>query len=335
MTNSTTTPAAPTITVRELDELDYLAKLRHWMRPDPWEPDGNRLYFKNPIISRSAIIMLNGHVQSMQLLVGRPCFGIATAFLRYKNHTRFVKKRGRLPAGRCNNDCKAREACASVVELRIRSSDSLTKAWTEWLQADGPAAFDMPNYDTSLAKRLWQAFCRDLARHPFLSSNDTAVATYYQEQDAARLEKDRNRQAIARKKARREGVVDEVDLAMLENAAIARRLRITLARLHPDSPIELNRLPEQSALELIDVWLGREVMRLRKMKLNAPNIARWIVETGRSNSSKNHASLSTRVVKDLKRIAEFELLPWDGGVLLPPLDETSELPAEVSGAISG
>jgi hypothetical protein len=316
----------PTLSVRHLDELDYLAKLRHWMRSDPWTPDGARLYFKNPVVSRSAVIIRDGHIESMPPLVGRPCFGIATAFLRYRDHVRYTQRRGLQPAGRCA-DCKAREACAFVVERRLRSSASLTAAWTEWLQADGPAAFGKANYGKSLARHRWHALYRELARHAFRSSNDAVSVAHYHEQQRAQLEKDRVRQARKRKAARRQGIVDTVDLDLLEAAASTRRLRFSLALLHPDTPRELARLPGASVAELLDVWLGREVMRLRKVKPSAPNIARWIVETGRSNKSKNHAALSTRVDKDLKRIDTFESLPWEGGVLLPPLDPKTELPA--------
>lgn len=333
ITTSTVAPTAPvssttpSMTVQQLDAFDYLAKLRHWMRPDPWTPDGARLYFKNPVIARSAIIIRDGHIENMPPLVGRPCFGIPTAFLRYKDHVRYTRHRGLQPAGRCA-DCKAREACAYTVERRLRAVPSVTNAWTEWLQADGPAAFNKVGFAKSHARHRWYALYRELARHAFESSNDAVAAAHYQDQRRLQLEKDQVRQARKRKMARRQGVVDAVDLALLNDAASARRLRLTLAILHPGTPTELSRIPEASVGELLDVWLGRETMRLMKMKPNAPNIARWITETGRSNGSKNHAALSTRVDRDLKRIDAFERLAWDNGVLLPPLDHRAELPAD-------
>jgi hypothetical protein len=106
-----------------------------------------------------------------------------------------------------------------------------------------------------------------------------------------------------------------------------RRGDLSVALIHPTPPKELVRVPSQSIEDMLDVWLGRETLRLRREKANAPNIARWIVATGRSNRSPNHAALATRVDKDLKRIAMFERIVWDGGMLLAPLDIDRELPS--------
>lgn len=62
--NNKSIAVRPAWTVQQLDELDYTAKLRHWMRPDAWEPGGHRLYLKNPEVNRSSIIMKEGHIES-------------------------------------------------------------------------------------------------------------------------------------------------------------------------------------------------------------------------------------------------------------------------------
>lgn len=320
--------------VRQLDLLDYVAKLRHWMRPDAWSPRGNRLSFKNPEVSPSSIRMDGGHVVRMPLLLGRPCFGIATAYLRYRNMTRYVKGRGNLPTGRCV-ECKAKEACHRVVERRLRGTDAITRAWTDWLQYDGPSSFSLPGFKTMHVSRLWSALYMELCKHPFTSSNDSAVVTEYARRDAEKLKQDQQRKEKARLAARKLGVVDDSDLAALDLAHSNRRLRLLLASMHPRAPKELTRLPEQSIVDLLDVWLGQETLRLRREKPNAPNIARWIDRTGRSNRSKNHDALASRVAKDLKRVALLERVEWTDGRLLPALDPKNELPSAIAMTTEG
>ncbi len=118
-------------------------------------------------------------------------------------------------------------------------------------------------------------------------------------------------------------------MAALEQAQRVRRADLAIALMHPEAPKALARLPEQSINDLLDVWLGRATLRLRQEKANAPSIARWIVETGRRNQSKNHAALASRVVKDLERIAVLEQTRWERGLLIAPLDEARELPSKI------
>lgn len=315
--------------MRRLDHLDYRHKLRHWLNDDAWEPGGLRLSFKNPSISRAATRMDRGNITRMPLLVGRPCFGIPTAFLRYRRHTRFVKGRGHIPAGRCTR-CNAFEACHRVVETRLRAHPAIDEAWGEWLRYDGPGAFLRPDFKGSHVRTLWAYLYRALDAHPFTSSNDAAVAAEYVRRDTEEREKDRKRKASARREARRHGVLDASDLARLEQAVKDRRGRLSTASMHPDTPPVLEQVPQASIEDLLEVWLGREVLGRQRLKPNAPGIARWIVATGRRNGSKNHAALSSRVAKDLKRIEVFEQTLWEGEPLLPPLDEKREFPAEAA-----
>lgn len=312
-------------TLEGLDALSYLEKLRHWLRPDCWAPGGNQIRFKNPKVSRSSVRIDGGNISRMPILVGKPCFGIATAYLQYRYRTKFVKNRGALPVGRCHR-CNAQEACHFVVDRRLRYQPEIESAWVEWLQYDGPNAFGRPGFKNSHVAKLWSKLYFALSRFPYTSSNDENVKNAYLEAEQQRREQDRLRHARSRLAARASGELDAADEAALDAASKKRRFGLTLAFLHPDAPKELARLPEQSIDDLMDAWLGRETLTLKKMKANAPSIARWIVETGRRNTSKNHAALSSRVSKDLARLSELEQLPWGSGHLIAPLDTDRELP---------
>jgi hypothetical protein len=332
-TTSNTTAIAynPALTLRDLDFLSYPAKLRHWTRQDAWRPGGAALVFKNPSFLIGNVGVDKGNIVRSKPLIGRPCFGIATAFLRYQNHTRYVNNRGLMKAGRCH-DCKAREACQWVVEKRLRAHPSIEACWAEWLKAGGPSAFAKPKFKQSHTYRVWGALIRELQRHSFTSVNDQHLAKAYEEADREAKEKDKQRKAQERRRARRSGDIDAADMFLLEQAASRRRKSIYGARLYPRSPSTLVRTPWRSLYDMMDVWLGREVMRARKMKPNAPNIARWIIETGHFNDSKNDAALASRVAKDLKRIARFEKTSWEASVLLPPLDRASEFTSDQAGS---
>ncbi|MXO61397.1 hypothetical protein [Qipengyuania oceanensis] len=316
----------PSLTVRELDHLDYLAKIRHWLRDDAWNPGGTSLRFENPDYRVGDLIVVDGNITKAKPLVGRPCFGIATALLRYEYATRYVKGRGAMPAGRCHT-CKAKDACRWVVTNRLKSVPSLERSWTSWLQEGGPSMFSMPNYKGSGQQRSWVELCRELRQVHFTSANDQHVATAYAEKDRIAREKDKERQAQNRRRARRNGEIDEFDEELLKKAAIKRAVALVEFRKDPECPRVLSRLPQKSLKELLEVWLGREILRAMKTKDNAPSIARWIARTGRSNTSKNHSSLSSRVAKDLQRIEKLERAHWRNEILLPPLDRQNEFPS--------
>lgn len=325
-TRSNSIQHLPALTVRELDHLDYIAKLRHWMRDDAWQPGGASIRFENPEYPLSSVSVSNGNITKAKPLVGRPCFGIPTALLRYQHATRFVKGQGYKPYGRCHS-CKAKDACRWVVNQRLKSVEPITKAWTDWLQEGGHVIFSQPNFKQSYGYRLWTYLCRALQDHPFTSVNDDHVVAVYAERDRVALEKDRGRKAQARRRARRAGELDEADEELLKIAARKRAINLVEYRRDEECPDKLKRIPFKSLKELMQVWLGREILRAKKIKDNAPNIARWIVDDGRSNTSKNHAALSSRVSKDLKRIALLEKLSWRGSIMLPTLDYDIEFPS--------
>lgn len=319
----------PALTIRELDQLDYLAKLRHWQREDAWKPGGNAIRFRNPDYKRTDFTVIDGNITQAKPLIGRPCFGIPNALLRYAHATRFVKGRGHLPASRCHT-CKAKDACRWVVTNRLKSTVAIENAWTAWLQEGGESIFSLPYYKRTHGYRCWTALYRELSRHAFTSVNDLHVATAYSEKDQAARKKDRERKAKERKKARQAGEIDEQDLNLLL-AARDRRGRILIdAKTSSDCPKEISRVPGTSLVQMLDVWLGRQILLARRTKPSLGNIARWIVQEQKTNNSATQGALETRVSKDLKRIAKLERVQWQGGFLLPPLDPISEFPSDLS-----
>jgi nitrate/TMAO reductase-like tetraheme cytochrome c subunit len=310
--------------------MTYREKTLHWAGPAPWNPGGSRLRFKQPKRAFTAMTEnKDGNVTYIPLLVGRPCYGIITAFLRYKDEMKPVKGRGLLPASRCSR-CILRDSCQRLVKERIKASPAVKAAHEEWLKAEGPTKFKERDFEHTLAGRLWKRLTVAAADAGFTSCNDAAVIEHYQRQDQQALADDRRRQAAKRERARKAGNVDAAHLADLKNAADDRLLNLTIARIAPIPPREFRGMPSESFIDLRNVWLGREVLRAQCKKCRAPDIARWIQVNGLRDASSTFAALSTRVTKDLQRLEKFERVVWNGAPLLKPFDplvEYSTLPA--------
>ena len=303
------------ITVRDLDLMTYTGKTAHWIRPDAWNPDGARLRFLQPKRPFRAMTDYHGNITHTPLLVGRPCYGIITAFVRYKDEMKPVKGRGMLPSSRCAN-CKLRDSCERVVKERINSDPLLQSAHDQWLRAEGPSKFKMPNFESTQAGRLWMRIAEAAVAARFTSTNDAALIEQYQELDRHKVEKDRQRKVLSRERARKAGNIDEDHRADLAAAARKRATDVyTAMRVH-GAPKALRQLPIQSLQDLCEVWLGREVLRAEHKKCRAPDIARWIKANHFRDDSATPAALCTRVSKDLGRIRRFEQLDFNGAPLL-------------------
>lgn len=316
--------AVSKMNTRALDHLSYQQKIRHWMREDCWKPGGEQLRFSNPERPGFYARMSNGHIRSMPLLVGRPCFGILTAFLRYKDATKLVKGRGRQPDSRCGS-CKLRVDCERVVRNRIHASPELKQAYDDWLLAEGPSSFGQPKWKGSQAERTWGRLCKVAFDVAFRSVNDEAVVEHYQKLDEAAAENERLRQRRLRDKQRREGQLDGAHFFDIQAAAAYRMDDIVDAMTKDDAPKYLEQLPFNSLIEMMDVWVCREFLHAAgTAKVTAAAIARFIVAMGWRNASSTIGALGTRVGRDLQRIERLEKLPWQGWVLLPPFDPKSE-----------
>lgn len=309
--------------IRDLDLMSYREKTLHWMRPDSWNPDGARLRFKQPEHAIRASTDRRGNVTYMPLLVGRPCFGIITAFVRYKDALKPVRGRGLLPASRCAG-CKVREGCERLVRERIEAYAPLSAAYDDWLRAEGPSRLDDRDFESTHVGRLWKRVGLTAADAGFTSYNDPAVVEHYERLDRDRQLLDRHRQARKREQERRGGKIDSDHFADLEMASNGRLIAVLEAMNDPQAPKCVSQLPIPSLEDMRDVWLGREVLKAERKKHKAPDIARWLKANGRRSDSATFAALCTRVSKDLDRISRFERLIWHGAPLLKRFSPSEE-----------
>ena len=282
------------MTVRDLDLMTYREKTLHWMRPDAWKPGGARLRFEQPKRPFRASTDTCGNVTYATLLVGRPCFGIITAFVRYKDEMKPVKGRGMVPSSRCAT-CKVRERCERVVKERIKSFAPLHSAYDEWLRVEGPSKFRTPDFERTHVGRLWKRIGDAAAEADFTSFNDTGLIEHYHKLDRQNLQNDRLRKARARELARKRGKIDGDHRADLEMAANGRLIDILEAMNDPHAPKAVSQLPIRSLQDMCEVWLGREVLRAEGRRSKAPDIARLIKVNAYRSDSATFGALCTRV----------------------------------------
>lgn len=313
--------------IRVLELMTYEQKLRHWGdEENPWRPEVGRYRFSRPSLGEFRVSMVGGDITSMPKLLGRPCFGILTAYLRFRDAVKWVPRAGMQPATRCGK-CPVSTQCADVVKRRINYVPELKRCHDDWLLADGSREIVKTGWRDRRSGVLWRRMCKVALAHPCKSKNDVRVAEHYADKDQSQREADRARQARKREQARRAGAIDhgherDIERAMLGRAATVVQA-INDARKN-DYPRALSRMPSESLKEMLEVWLGRELLRARQQKPTAAAIARWVVANKKSNSSANENALAVRVSKDLKRITAFEKMSWNGAILLPPFNQSTE-----------
>jgi hypothetical protein len=282
------------------------------------------LRFDQPKGAVHASTDLRGNVTYIRpLLIGRPCFGIITAFERYKDTMKPVKGRGLLPASRCAG-CRAREACERLVKERIAAFPPLSAAFKEWLLAEGPSKFDDRDFEHTHAGRVWKRVGLAAADAGFTSVHDAQVSEYYQKLDQEALDRDKRRKAAKRTQDRMAGTIDAGHRSDLEIAADSRLIEVLEAMDAPSAPRMLTALPMKSLEDMRDVWLGRETLHAEQKKCRAPDVARWIRANGRRDGSTTFAALCTRVSKDLQRIDNFGRMIWRDAPLMRPFDVNRE-----------
>ena len=311
--------------IRELDLLTYPEKISHWDGDDPWTPPEGHYRFNNPEWENRRVSMIAGDVTAMPLIVGRPCFGILTAYLRFRDATKFVNGMGQQPASRCWT-CKSRTHCDRVVSRRIEAAPAIKEAFEKWLLMQGPTDILKPGWQ-SRSGSAWRRLVAACVAHPFTSTNDALVAAHYLASDEMSLEADRRRQALKRKRNASVGALDPGHVQDLKMAQ-ARRANVLVAAVNQARidkvPRALALLPNQSVRELLEVWLARETLMAQKLQARPSAIARWIVDHGLSNFCATPNALATRVTRDLERLKNLENHVWNNQPLLAPFDPRTE-----------
>ena len=113
-----------------LEQMSSAEKIRYWIQEKPWHMDGSRLRLPRiKEVPAGQIKVDNGMVTRMPLVIGRPCFGQPTAFMRHGDgRLIYSPRRKSWHPTRCGR-CPASQACQFVAEERLRSTPKVAELY--------------------------------------------------------------------------------------------------------------------------------------------------------------------------------------------------------------
>lgn len=267
-----------------LQRLSHAEKIHHWAQAKPW--DGLKLPRTVRAIKAGHIFLdAAGNITKMPELIGRPCFGQVTAFLRHGGQQPFWNPAARRwMNSRCMR-CPARPACEYVAEERLRATPQIEAAYRDWRGAGGREAMWKVKSHGGLARVHYRDLLHLLKTTVlFTSENDKAAIAHYETILLDRLEKDRERQKQKRLRARleraRAGQFDEKVETVLKCQRIWRQIRHGKAKKHENAPRQLMLAPPDSSKFDSQVWLAKTRLELRGKSVNANNVAKEMQALG-------------------------------------------------------
>ncbi len=310
--------SSPLENITEIGRLEGMGpthKLQHWAGEKPWE--GLRLPNQTTVIPR--ITFDGGNVTAMPKLVGKPCFGVPTAWLRFA-HEKRKYVRGRWMLNRCEK-CKAQPGCERVSETRLGINEEVRGAVAKFKAAGGVALLNGKDEGHRVAT-LFGNVIRALAKAgPFTNSNDV-YAQAWVDQETVRLEerettrKREQREKAARKKLK-DGEIPEVLMEQLGRERIYRAGRYEAYRLSGGAPRTIVLYPENRHFT-VDVWFRRTVLATQKMPCTAYAIAKHMIADQPAGGlileilrGRVHQALKRIDVLETKLMPGSQLKVWD------------------------
>lgn len=308
------------MTLQKLDALSYAGKINAFSAETPFSHrkriSGNKyMSFKISMVRTefepSEVITDGvGNVSAMPPLIGRPCFGIITAYLRHGSMEEiYVRRMRKTRPSRCGR-CGVQRACHGLAKERIKSSPILIEKVAEWVKKGGRGMFKSDS-QLRTGKGSWTSLTWNAASISFISSNDMVVMSHSQAKKIEIFAKDRERKRIARKKARQDGIVDADLVAQAIVERERRQMYLEAARKNSAAPHWIKRLPDGSAEKIADAWLTQYLLSVARRKTN-PNRVASAMQFQNKYRSSNKDSLRARLAVDLPRVAVLERLALPG-----------------------
>lgn len=296
----------PREALEKFDTDSWEHRASRWGRDDSRKYRNANVRIKNqtPINDDEVITDGFGNITAMPLLVGKPCFGIPTAFLKYGGTQMvYVHRDKSLQPSSCMK-CLNRASCERVAKERIENTPELMDAIQDWQDKGGRSGLKRPTKYPK-CKVAFEKVTRIVKFTPFRSSNDKAVRDFYEEQKRQFLEKDKLRKRKEREKKIKAGQLDDQTIQWLERERKHRLFRLEAACRDEKLPPKLRHLDHQGVKNTADVWLEKNILELEKGRSSASAIATRLIANGRSNGL-SHNSLRARVSTDLARIKFLE-----------------------------
>lgn len=311
-----------------LDLETYDQKIWRFKDKEPYTHRKRRVSVRNdtPFDIKDVQITADGHIEKMPELVGKPCFGIITAYLRHGSLDN-VWHAGRKKefASRCGR-CLVQKACHFVCEARIEAVPEIRQRRNEWEAKGGISMFASGRRIRS-GRSTWTPLVQAARTHPFTSTNDDGLAALWAIGAEALKAKDAERKRNERKRARAAGIVDRELVRAVVATRKERANLLNLARHVPGAPHWITKLADHSAELIASAWAARYLLKTRYKTVSAGKVAKFMAEHNWANGMA-HDSLRARLVDDFKRIDALEKRPISVGglVLWAPFDPNANVP---------
>ena len=275
----------------------------------------------NKILAKDVQTDGRGNILNMPPLIGKPCFGIPTGYLRERCAPQTLAKHRYFPSSKCYA-CKVRAGCHKVVVERSKYVDSLTSLLLpplrEWNDAGGVALYGFDVALKKLGPKAWRRIGYAFQKVTFLSSNDISVNRFW---DSKRERFAKLRKSAELKKLRQDWREGRSLAGLTTGLHQGRdeRLTILLSILTGGhKPKYLARVFQDSAERIAAAWWGREFAKLTGGKENPNNIANILIAEN-MNFGISQTSLRSTVKDDLYRIKKLETVAkYNGGVAILP-----------------
>jgi hypothetical protein len=289
----------------------YGEKIRRWAGPTPLKLASREIRTPKPdFIAPNEVELADGNIISMPKLIGRPCFGISTAWLRHGgDQRRYVRILNDFKESRCML-CDARQACSMVAIERITLCPEVHPWIKKWFKSGGRGKMNTKERNAPILSH-WKWIIAELQKVTFTSSNDDVVRAHYEALRQEALDKDRERKRRGRAKAIAAGHVDQAFLDQLQREAFFRYTRLREIRKFVGEHISFRRLDERGAKLTADVWRYETLLSLGGKKPTAYAIAKSMVADG-YNQGLGLGTLRARIPQDRERIRRLERSPWPG-----------------------
>jgi hypothetical protein len=311
----------PNPELERLERLGHAERIRHWGTDRPW--GGLRLpKIDRPFFTSRVRMDDRGNIIAMPMLIGRPCFGQPTGFMRHGGGGRQWNPRTRswVP-DRCGR-CAVQSACSFVAGERLRATPQIDAKYREWAYLGGRESTWPTKGCPGTALVIYRDLVRLLERQvEFKSINDASVVAHYDElgakhraQDAARKRRERVNAVLEH--ARRGEFGQDVNGA-LEGQTVWRSVQHRRAQEHPQGP---SRIRRASAAALFDAraWLAKTRLEVRGVVANDSNVALEMQAIG-FEQQRTHNALRDAVRRAMSRIDLLERtrLPGESEAIWP------------------
>ena len=218
----------------------------------------------------------------MPQLVGKPCFGQITAYLRNAEDRSRVTVDGSRTLDSPCIPCKLRDACDFVCGKRIVAVPIIANAHAAWVAAGGHQGFN-DRASFPLARSKWSRLTLRVVQHgPFMSSNDVIAQSHAREVAELHLKACQESERLAQEAhdanaGYRKRVAELAERIELERQW--RGIQLRGATLSWRAPNVIKRISADDAFFMAEVWAAQAMLIATGMAVTTESLRQTMPPT--------------------------------------------------------